>query len=41
LIGILFLDSEERVKALTVADLWVEYLVDRKLHWGERHYQDI
>ena len=25
---------------LTVADLWAEYLVDRKLHWGERPYQD-
>ncbi len=33
-------DSEKNIKALLVADVWDEYLKDRKSQWGDRHYQD-
>lgn len=26
--------------AVTVGDVWIEYLTERRPHWGERHYQD-
>ena len=32
-------DSEEKVRALMVADVWAEYIANRKPHWGEPHYQ--
>jgi len=31
-------DSEESVKAMMVAEVWAEYLNERKPHWSERHY---
>nr|NYU01853.1 integrase family protein [Pseudomonas sp. SbOxS1] len=29
-----------RVEAVTVASAWADYLVDRRAHWGDTHYQD-
>ncbi|MBV5330588.1 MAG: site-specific integrase [Chlorobium sp.] len=33
-------DSEESVRAMMVAEVWNEYLTERKPHWSERHYRD-
>ena len=33
-------DAVEQVKALLVAEVWTEYLEDRRPYWGHRHYLD-
>lgn len=32
--------AAEAVQAVTVGEAWAAYIVDRRLYWGERHYQD-
>lgn len=32
--------SAEQISKKTIADLWTEYLGDRKPQWGDLHYQD-
>jgi len=32
--------SAEAVQLLTVAEVWSDYLAERKPNWGDRHYQD-
>lgn len=33
-------DSAELVKALSVGEVWAEYMEDRQPHWSERHHRD-
>lgn len=33
-------DSEQQVKGRLVAEVWAEYLAERKCHWSERHHRD-
>ena len=33
-------NSELNVKAMVVADVWDEYINERKPHWGDLHFQD-
>ncbi|MHB1689756.1 MAG: tyrosine-type recombinase/integrase [Thiomonas sp.] len=32
--------TEEQRQALTVGEVWTAYMVERRTHWGERHYLD-
>ncbi len=33
-------EQEDARRALTVADAWAAYLLDRRPYWGDRHYRD-
>jgi len=33
-------DSADLVKALSVGEVWAEYMEDRQSHWSERHHRD-
>jgi len=33
-------DAVEQVKALSVGEVWAQYIEDRRPYWGDRHYLD-